>query len=59
MEAPMPAFRVRGVRYQTRDVNRAVAFYTQHPGFELKHQQGSAFGGSPRTGRRTRSRSVL
>ena len=29
------------VRYQTRDVNRAVAFYTQHLGFELKHQQGS------------------
>jgi glyoxylase I family protein len=38
-----PAFRVHGVRYQTRDVNRAVAFYTQHLGFELKHQQGSAF----------------
>jgi glyoxylase I family protein len=38
-----PAFRVHGVRYQTRDVDRAVAFYTQHLGFELKHQQGSAF----------------
>ena len=37
------AFRVHGVRYQTRDVNRALAFYTQHLGFELKHQQGSAF----------------
>lgn len=38
-----PALRVHGIRYQTRDVNRAVAFYTQHLGFELKHQQGSAF----------------
>jgi glyoxylase I family protein len=24
-------------------VNRAIAFYTQELGFELKHQQGSAF----------------
>ena len=39
----MPVMRVHGVRYQTRDVNHAVAFYTQHLGFELKHQQGSAF----------------
>lgn len=39
----IPVFRIHGVRYQTRDVNRAVAFYTQHLGFELKHQQGSAF----------------
>jgi glyoxylase I family protein len=38
-----PAFRVHGVRYQTRDVPRAVAFYTQQLGFELKHQQGDAF----------------
>jgi glyoxylase I family protein len=37
------SFRVHGVRYQTRDVNRAVAFYTQVLGFTLKHQQGSAF----------------
>jgi glyoxylase I family protein len=37
------AFRIHGIRYQTRDVNRAVAFYTQHFGFELKHQQGTAF----------------
>jgi glyoxylase I family protein len=37
------SFRVHGVRYQTRDVNRAVAFYTQHLHFELKHQQGAAF----------------
>ena len=40
---PVASFRVHGVRYQTRDVNRAVAFYTQQLGFELKHQQGTAF----------------
>ena len=40
---PAASFRVHGVRYQTRDVNRAVAFYTQELGFELKHQQGAAF----------------
>lgn len=38
-----PSIRVHGVRYQTRDVDRAVAFYTQQLGFELKHQQGAAF----------------
>ena len=37
------SFRVHGVRYQIRDVNRAVAFYTQTLGFALKHQQGTAF----------------
>jgi glyoxylase I family protein len=37
------SYRFHGIRYQTRDVNRAVAFYTQYLGFELKHQQGSAF----------------
>lgn len=36
-------FRVHGVRYQTRDVPRAVSFYTQHLGFTLTHQQGTAF----------------
>ena len=40
---PAPMLRVHGIRYQTRDVDRAVAFYTQELGFELKHQQGSAF----------------
>ena len=38
-------FRIHGVRYQIRDVNGAVSFYTQHLGFELKHQQGGAFAG--------------
>ena len=36
-------FRVHGVRYQTRNVSRAVAFYTNELGFALKHQQGEAF----------------
>lgn len=34
---------LHGVRYQVRDVSRAVAFYTQHLGFTLKHQQLPAF----------------
>ena len=34
---------VHGVRYQVKDVARSVAFYTQHLGFELKHQQLPAF----------------
>jgi glyoxylase I family protein len=32
-----------GVRYQVKDVARAVAFYTQHLGFTLEHQQLPAF----------------
>jgi glyoxylase I family protein len=32
-----------GVRYQVRDVARAVAFYTKHLGFALEHQQLPAF----------------
>jgi len=32
-----------GVRYQVSDVSRAVAFYTQHLGFTLKHQKLPAF----------------
>ena len=27
-----------GIRYQVKDVARAVAFYTQHVGFTLEHQ---------------------
>lgn len=34
---------VHGVRYQTKDVARAVAFYTTHLGFDLKHRQLPAF----------------
>ena len=29
---------VHGVRYQVKDVARAIAFYTQHLGFKLEHQ---------------------
>jgi glyoxylase I family protein len=39
----VPSFRVHGVRYQTRDLDRAVEFYTQQLGFELRHRQGTAF----------------
>ena len=34
---------VHGVRYQVRDVARAVSFYTDHLGFELEHQHLPAF----------------
>ena len=34
---------VHGVRYQVKDVARAVEFYTQHLGFTLGHQQLPAF----------------
>jgi glyoxylase I family protein len=34
---------VHGVRYQVKDVARAVAFYTTHLGFKLEHQQLPAF----------------
>jgi glyoxylase I family protein len=39
----MEAFRLHGVRYQARDVSRAVAFYTGQLGFKLEHQQLPAF----------------
>jgi glyoxylase I family protein len=34
---------VHGVRYQVKDVARAVAFYTQHLGFKLEREQLPAF----------------
>jgi glyoxylase I family protein len=34
---------VHGVRYQVKDVARSVAFYTDHLGFTLEHQQLPAF----------------
>ena len=34
---------VHGVRYQVKDVTRAVAFYSQHRGFTVEHQQPPAF----------------
>ena len=38
-----PIFSVHGVRYQVTDVARAAAFYTDHLGFRLEHQQLPAF----------------
>jgi glyoxylase I family protein len=34
---------VHGIRYQVKDVARSVAFYTQHLGFIVQHQQLPAF----------------
>ena len=34
---------VHGVRYQVKDVARAVSFYTEHLGFKLERQQLPAF----------------
>lgn len=34
---------VWGVRYQVKDVERSIAFYTQYLGFKLEQQSGSAF----------------
>ena len=34
---------VHGVRYQVKDVARATAFYTEHLGFRVGHQQLPAF----------------
>ncbi len=41
-EAVQRRFHVHGVRYQTRDVGRAIDFY-RNLGFVLKHRQGDAF----------------
>jgi glyoxylase I family protein len=34
---------VHGIRYQVKDVARAITFYTRHLGFEVRHQQPPAF----------------
>ena len=36
-------FEIWGVRYQVRDVERSIEFYTKHLGFKLEHQAGSMF----------------
>ena len=36
-------FLMWGVRYQVREVDRSVTFYTQHLGFKLEQRSGSAF----------------
>ena len=35
--------RLWAVRYIVRDVERSIAFYTEHLGFALEQQQGKAF----------------
>ena len=40
---PVGTFSLHGVRYQVTDVARAAAFYTDHLGFTLEHQQLPAF----------------
>jgi glyoxylase I family protein len=40
---PVATFSLHGVRYQVTDVARAAAFYTDHLGFRLEHQQLPAF----------------
>ena len=40
---PVRIFSLHGVRYQVTDVARAAAFYTDHLGFRLEHQQLPAF----------------
>ena len=37
------SFQFHGVRYQVADVPRSVAFYTEHFGFKVEHQQPPAF----------------
>jgi glyoxylase I family protein len=41
--AAQGAITVHGVRYQVKDVARAAAFYTEHLGFTLEHQQLPVF----------------
>ncbi|HEV8449171.1 MAG TPA: VOC family protein [Gemmatimonadaceae bacterium] len=39
----LAAPRFHGVRYQTKDVKRSIAFYTEHLGFETKYEQAPSF----------------
>ena len=41
--SPNGVIGVHGVRYQVKDVARAAAFYADHLGFTLEHQQLPAF----------------
>src|SRR5438552_130248 len=36
-----PAFRAGAVRYQVKDVDRSVTFYTKHLGFKVEQQFGA------------------
>jgi glyoxylase I family protein len=42
-QPPAPTFRAAGVRYQVKDVDRSLAFYTQHLGFKVEQRPGPAF----------------
>lgn len=42
-ETKKPLFRFAGVRYQVKDVQRSVDFYTKHLGFKVERQAGPAF----------------
>lgn len=41
MNAPM--FRFAAVRYQVKDIDRSVGFYTEHLGFHFEQRFGAAF----------------
>ena len=43
MEKELEIVGVHDVRYQVKDVSRAVTFYTEHLGFKPGHQQPPAF----------------
>ena len=43
MKPEKSALRPPAVRYQVKDVDRPVAFYTQHLGFKLEQHPGPAF----------------
>jgi glyoxylase I family protein len=43
MSSAKPTFHPYAVRYQIKDVDRAVEFYVRHLGFKLEQQQGPAF----------------
>jgi glyoxylase I family protein len=42
-QAPSRVSGFHGIRYHVKDVNRAVAFYTEHLGFKLERAQPPAF----------------
>jgi glyoxylase I family protein len=43
-------FDIWGVRYQVKDVERSIDFYTRHLDFKLEHQAGSMFASVSKNG---------
>jgi glyoxylase I family protein len=43
-------FDIWGVRYQVKDVERSIDFYTRHLDFKLEHQAGSMFASVSKSG---------